>query len=384
MDRRTFIHGAVASLAAPKTLAASPANRFDVVVVGAGLAGLNAALTFQLAGMKAIVLEASEHPGGRVRTLDLPFGRVNVGGTTIGPYYARLRTLAQELDVELESPRFRPKMANYINGTLMAGDDWRDSPANLTVGTERELQPTQLEFGLVRSHIPLKELDDWLRPDLIEAFDIPYVSFLKGKGISDEAIRLINVTTNCTDVRNVSALGQLRDLHRIGWGLSQTESSRRSVYDPPEGRAHQVKDGTQRLAEAMETALDLPIRYRTPIVAVDQSKADVIVTSLDGEEFKANYAVVAAPPPALRNIRFTPGLTGKLLDAVTSSIHSSTAHFFYAVKVAVLGKRRRRTGPFFRYVRRTCLCRRKRRRGHLSRLLGQWRNSPAARPVACR
>jgi hypothetical protein len=40
----------------------------DVVVVGAGLAGLAAAIRLQAAGLKPVVLEASDGVGGRVRT----------------------------------------------------------------------------------------------------------------------------------------------------------------------------------------------------------------------------------------------------------------------------------------------------------------------------
>ncbi len=40
----------------------------DIVVVGAGLAGLAAGLAAKAAGLKPLVLEASDGVGGRVRT----------------------------------------------------------------------------------------------------------------------------------------------------------------------------------------------------------------------------------------------------------------------------------------------------------------------------
>ena len=40
----------------------------DVIVVGAGLAGLRAARRLQEAGMRPLVLESSDGIGGRVRT----------------------------------------------------------------------------------------------------------------------------------------------------------------------------------------------------------------------------------------------------------------------------------------------------------------------------
>src|SRR3954470_10639416 len=73
----------------------------DVIVVGAGLAGLTAAREIQRAGKTAIVLEARDRVGGR--TLNHPIGDgkvVEVGGQWIGPGQDRIAALARELDVE--------------------------------------------------------------------------------------------------------------------------------------------------------------------------------------------------------------------------------------------------------------------------------------------
>lgn len=58
----------VRALAAGSPAAAAPPAEADVVVVGAGLAGLNAARTLRKAGLNPVVLEASDGVGGRVRT----------------------------------------------------------------------------------------------------------------------------------------------------------------------------------------------------------------------------------------------------------------------------------------------------------------------------
>src|SRR3954462_1021383 len=72
----------------------------DVIVVGAGLAGLTAAREIQRAGKTAIVLEARDRVGGR--TLNEPIGDgkvVEVGGQWIGPGQDRIAALARELGV---------------------------------------------------------------------------------------------------------------------------------------------------------------------------------------------------------------------------------------------------------------------------------------------
>ena len=54
-------------------------RRTDVVVVGAGIAGLSAARRVAAAGIGVTVLEASDGPGGRVRTDEVDGFRLDRG-----------------------------------------------------------------------------------------------------------------------------------------------------------------------------------------------------------------------------------------------------------------------------------------------------------------
>lgn len=330
-NRRRVLAGFAGSLL-PVGWANSAQQTADVIIVGAGLAGLNAALTLQNAGASTQVLEAADRTGGRVRNVDLPTGPANAGATTIGPYYARIRNLATSLDVALEDPWPRGAMGNFVNGTLVAGGDWSESPANQTKDKERAVQPAHLEFRFVGANNPLNELTDWLKPELIAKLDVPYVDYLQSLTLSPEAIRLIDISANITGVRTASALGQLRDLHRIAWGLGQADDSKRSVYDPPKGRSHYVTGGTQKLTDAMMSALENRPRLNTPVTAIEQDKRGVTVTTWSGERLRANHAVLAVPPTALKNIEFSPRLAARHYDAVFSTVASSTAHYWFAVK----------------------------------------------------
>ena len=73
----------------------------DVVVVGAGLAGLVAARQLTAAGSSVVVLEARDRVGGRVLSHELGDGKVvELGGQWIGPTQDRLAALARELGVD--------------------------------------------------------------------------------------------------------------------------------------------------------------------------------------------------------------------------------------------------------------------------------------------
>src|SRR5918992_5759824 len=77
-------------------------ERVDVVVVGAGMAGLIAARDLLAANVSVLVLEARDRVGGRLLNHTLANGSVvEVGGQWVGPTQDRVLTLAEELGVGL-------------------------------------------------------------------------------------------------------------------------------------------------------------------------------------------------------------------------------------------------------------------------------------------
>ncbi|HOA23605.1 MAG TPA: FAD-dependent oxidoreductase [Aggregatilineales bacterium] len=70
--------------------------RMDVVVVGAGIAGLLAARQLQAAGLEVVVLERQEQPGGRMATEDIGTGRADTGAQFFSVRNERFAALARE------------------------------------------------------------------------------------------------------------------------------------------------------------------------------------------------------------------------------------------------------------------------------------------------
>ncbi len=76
ISRRTFLTTSVAFAALPvsRMMAATPPREVDIVVIGAGAAGIAAARRIQAAGRSVVVIEASPRIGGRCRTDPALFG----------------------------------------------------------------------------------------------------------------------------------------------------------------------------------------------------------------------------------------------------------------------------------------------------------------------
>ena len=102
LNRRSLLKamGAAPLIAAvPKMVRAL--NKSSVIVIGAGLSGLNAALLLQSEGVNVTVLEGRDRAGGRVKSLRNIPGNPEVGGTAFGPGYARLVDAARMYGVDL-------------------------------------------------------------------------------------------------------------------------------------------------------------------------------------------------------------------------------------------------------------------------------------------
>jgi protoporphyrinogen/coproporphyrinogen III oxidase len=72
----------------------------DVVVVGAGIAGLTAAFRLQEAGLSVLVLEAAEEPGGKMSSVRRDGFVINRGATAIPAAYSTIKKLAADVGLQ--------------------------------------------------------------------------------------------------------------------------------------------------------------------------------------------------------------------------------------------------------------------------------------------
>jgi monoamine oxidase len=304
----------------------------EVIVVGAGLAGLNAAVELNDAGVDVLVLEASDRVGGRVWTRDFGRGREEVGGTTFGPTHERCLGLIDRFDLATEVYEVEGglEFAYSVNGVLCGPDDWVDSPGNRLVGEEREILPSRIDNYYMQKFLPFEGVDDWLDPQYAK-YDIPFGEFLRANGVSDEAVRLANVCINTDDVETVSALSIFRDA--IKWReVGFTDPKNFNQYGDAQYRPVYIVDGSQELPIAMANTLPRAVELDKDVRAIDYESGSVTVTCLDGTKYRARRIIVAAPIVALRSMDFRPPLPGLLRESIQKSKASGNTTFFLRAK----------------------------------------------------
>jgi monoamine oxidase len=329
VTRRTLVKALGAGALGATGLARGVESR-DVIVLGAGLAGLYATMLLEEQGFRVTLLEASDHVGGRVQSRDINGRLHELGASDIGVMYARVLDTMRRLRLERVPSSIRIEPYSYhVRGKLLRPEEWESSDANLTAGDERAIAPPQLQSQLTNRHNPLTGLDDWLDPEFSH-LDVPIASFFSQHGVSDEAIRLIDQAYNGTGVGRTSALQLLRDATRTRFGIDAFRRMKQAGQDV--APLSQVAGGIQRLPEAMAASLETEIRFGTAAASVEQGPGGVEVTCVDGSRHRGDFLICALPLTALRRMSFAPVLSPDKAGAIGALRYYAATKFYLRPK----------------------------------------------------
>jgi len=145
------------------------AHDADVIVIGAGLSGLNAALLLEEIGHKVIVLEGRNRIGGRLYTLNDVPGNPESGGNEIGSTYGRVLDAMDKYNVSPVTIRPRTEGIKdhtclHIQGQTIRLKDWAAHTENPFPEAYRKTLPWHLEFNVFGKANPLTNSEQFLDP----------------------------------------------------------------------------------------------------------------------------------------------------------------------------------------------------------------------------
>jgi len=302
--RRALALLAGAALTPSTAHAARRWDRFDVIVIGAGIAGLYATYLLEKRGLKVCLLEASHRVGGRILTLDdLPCAP-NASAVQIGGSYRRMRDMATTLGVAIEPDASETRtQALFVGGRLRTAADWPRDTANPFPESLKNATPASALFRIAGASNPLSGPLDWRDPRFAP-HDVSAADFLASRGFNAAARELIDVGLNANRLATYSMLNVYRSL-----ALFRTDASL--------GPTGSVRGGTERFIEALAAACNTEVRTDMPVRALDSSSNGVTARLVNGRSIHGSFALCTMPFPALQRVRLSAPLPPAQRAAIT-------------------------------------------------------------------
>lgn len=274
----------------------SKLNSVDVVIVGAGFAGLTAARALLKAGRSVAVIEADNRVGGRTKPAMLAGERIDIGGQWVGPTQTKLLSLAAEYGVTTEQ--------QYDSGDNVI--DVRGRMARYQ-GETPGLAPADLEeFGGIVEKLNgfAKEIvmpEPWLAPLAVEWDSQTVESWIRANTIGEptrEMLRGLARSVLSCEASEISFLFYLAYIASAG-NFEALISTRGGAQD-------QLFTGSVwQIAAKMADEMGDAVITGSPVSRIEQGCEGVTVTSARGT-WKAKRVVVAAPPAIAARIDYDP------------------------------------------------------------------------------
>lgn len=286
-------------------------NDVDVVVVGAGLAGLTAARALTAAGRRVRVLEARDRVAGRNLGEHLANGvPVEMGGQWIGPTQTEVLALVDQLGLET--------FPTYDDGdglTLYRGTVTRYSDATfgLTEAAAVEVGRLQQELEALADGISLSS--PWTSPDAADLDRQTLDEWLRTHSDNPEALAFWNAVVPALFSAQPAEMSLLHFLFYIKSGgmidmLVATTAGAQEM---------RVVGGTHQISERMAVELGPDVvRLNSPVHTI-RHDGDQVTVVFDGGTLTAARVIVAIPPTLAGRLRYQPALPASR-DGLTQQI----------------------------------------------------------------
>lgn len=273
-------------------------RKAEVIVIGAGFAGLKAASDLVASGRSVILLEAKERVGGRTKQGELAGRVIDPGGQWVGVRHTMLLAEAKRFGIGSYKQYDQGRTVLQLFGKLA---QFSGAVPKLPLLSLLELFRLQKRWDRDMKTVPKDA--PWEAPKAKEWDAMTVDSWIVRHVHTDAArafARLVPRGAWAVEASQVSYLWFL-DALRSGDGLEHLMAVKDGILDA------KFKGGMNGVARAMAAELGDRVVLAAPVRRIVQDAAGVRVTT-DKGDFEARFLIVAAPPGPLARIEFEPPL----------------------------------------------------------------------------
>jgi monoamine oxidase len=307
MDRRTALKGLIGVAATPRIASAAPrptpTHTADVIIVGAGFAGLAAAKALRAAGAEPLLVEARDRVGGRTCPGSIAGLTIDLGGMWVGPTQTALDALAREYGVKTYPQYITGKSAIELNGKWHSSEG-EDYLALLSLPVKLDVM--QLVYRLTALSDSINPDSPWTHPKA-DAFDaMTLQTWLDEHTHTDGAMSfMVSLIRSvfCAEPGDLSFLFCLFYL-RSGGNLEELTTFRNGAQQ------RLFAGGVHQLSQRMADNLGERLLLNSPVTDIEQDTEGVTVTC-PSASFRSKTLIIAIAPALAGRINYSPLLPHK-------------------------------------------------------------------------
>jgi monoamine oxidase len=284
--------GAAGFGAAPAANADETGRSADVIIIGAGYAGVTAARDLRKAGLRPVLLEARDRIGGRTWSTGYEGETIELGGAYVSDVHTNVMAELARYGIGTVPGNPLPERAFWPSaGGGQQELDFLTANARLETLLGQLFAGSETYFPMPRD--PLYARDVLARYDPLSLRDRMNQLPLS----AEDRLWLSGVTAGYSG--GSSATGGL-----TAFAQAWEAGDHRWI----EVLEYRIAGGTGALLNAMLTDAGVDLRLNSPVVSVVEEYGRVVVTTRAGARFYAPAVVVAVPVNVWRTIAFAPGL----------------------------------------------------------------------------
>ena len=270
---------------------------YDIIVIGAGYAGLTATHELLKVGRNVLLLEARDRVGGRVWTQRFDDGSyVDLGGAWVGPTQDRLYALAREFGVDTFKTYDEGKSTQFFHGQVKR---YKGLIPPLPVGALLSLDAAIKKLNKLAKTVNLAE--PWTTPNARQFDSMTLASWMQKQMSFDVARQFFKIAAEAIWAADPAEISLLHALFyaKSGRDLDTLMNIKNGAQE------ERFVGGAQTIADRMAATFADRIVFNAPVTAILQDGEQVSVVTRQAT-YKTRRVVVTIPPALQSRIDFQP------------------------------------------------------------------------------